>query len=150
MDMSGMDMSSSSDASMGMTMMGFTNSHTTSLYSPSWTPKSEGGYAGTCIFLVLLATTFRGLFAIKAVLEEKWRNQARNRRYVVVRGQGTEASRIDADPDAKTGKLVTANGVEENVKVVRSDAKGAIPFRLSVDVPRAFLVMVTFGVGYLL
>lgn len=128
----------------------FVDSQTTPLYSTEWTPSSAGAYAGTCIFLIVLATTSRCLFALKAVLEQRWLAQARCRRYVLVKGKGTEAGKIDADPAAKTGALISANGVEENVKIVRSDASGAVPFRLSVDVPRAGLVVVITGIAYLL
>jgi hypothetical protein len=76
--------------------------------------------------------------------------RARSRRYVVVKGKGSEAGKIESDPAAKTGALITTNGVEENVKIVRSDARGAVPFRLSVDVPRAGLVTIIAGVVYLL
>lgn len=31
----------------------------------SWTPKSAGQYAGTCIFLILLAAVFRALIAFR-------------------------------------------------------------------------------------
>jgi len=140
------------DSSMdGMTMdMVYTNSHTTPLFSNSWTPTSAGGYAGTCIFLILLGMTLRILFAAKALLEQRWAAKARDRRYVLVKGKATEAGKIDRDPDAKTGALITANGVEENVKIVRSLPKGAIPFRLSIDMPRALLTTVIAGVSYLL
>lgn len=130
--------------------MAFTNSHTTPLYSDSWTPTSKGGYAGTCIFLVLLGMTFRLLFAAKALLEQRWATQARNRRYVVVRGRQPEAERIDQDPEAKVQALLTAQGVEERVKVVEAPGKPVVPFRLSIDIPRAFLTMVIAGVAYLL
>ena len=46
--------------------------------------------------------------------------------------------------------LVTANGVEERVRVVRRAGRETAPFRLSVDVPRALLVVVIAGVAYLL
>jgi Ctr copper transporter family len=137
------------DQSMTKQMV-FTNSHTTPLYSNSWTPSSDGGYAGTCIFLVLLGMTLRLLFAARSLLEVRWAAQARNRRYVVVKGQTPVAERIGQDPNAKEGALVTAQGVEERVKVVQGLGKPAIPFRLSMDIPRAFLTMVIAGVTYLL
>lgn len=130
--------------------MVFTNSHTTPLYSASWTPNSAGSYAGTCIFLVILASVLRALIAFKSIVEQRWLAQARNRRYVVVKGKTTEAGRIDRDPDAKEASLITAQGVEEPVKVVRAYQRGAVPFRLSVDVPRAAIVFVIAGVSYLL
>lgn len=57
---------------------------------------------------------------------------------------------MDSDAAGKTGALLSTNGVEERVKIVRSNVRGAIAFRLSVDVPRAALVMVIAGVAYLL
>lgn len=128
----------------------FINSRDTPLYSLDWVPSSAGGYAGTCIFLIVLASVLRCLMAFKSVLEQQWLAQARCRRYVVVKGRGTEAGKIESDPAAKTGALITTNGVEENVKIVQSDIKGAAPFRLSTDIPRAGLVMVITGVAYLL
>jgi len=129
--------------------MVFTTSHHTPLYGAGWTPTTAGGYAGSCIFLVFLAILLRLLFAGKALLEQRWSIAARNRRYVRVHGRTTEAGRIDQDPDAKTGSLITVNGVEENVKVVVAKSE-FMPFRLSVDVPRAALTTVIAAVAYLL
>ncbi len=133
---------------MAMPMI-FTTSHHTPLYATGWTPSTAGGYAGTCIFLVILAILLRFLFAGKSILEQRWSIAARSRRYVRVQGRTTEAGRIDQDPDAKTAALITVNGVEENVKVVQART-GFTPFRLSVDVPRAALTTLTAGVAYLL
>jgi hypothetical protein len=69
---------------------------------------------------------------------------------VVVKGKATEAGKVDKDPDAKEASLVTAQGVEESVKVVRAYHRGAVPFRLSVDLPRAAIVFVTAAISYLL
>lgn len=90
------------------------------------------------------------MFAFKALCESRWSAQARNRRFVLVKGKSSEAGKIDADPDSLKGSLITVNGVEENVKVVRSDARGVAPFRLLVDVPRAVITMAIAGVAYLL
>lgn len=143
-------MSGHSSHSSGHMSMAFVTSRTTLLYSENWQPRSAAGYAGTCIFLIVLASILRCLFALKAVLEQRWLAQARCRRYVVVKGRSSEAAKIDADPAATSGALITSNGVEEKVKVVRSDARGAVPFRWSVDLPRGGLVMVLTGVAYLL
>lgn len=94
--------------------------------------------------------TFRGLLAAKHLCELYWSAKARNRRYVVVQGQTPESRVIESDPDAKDSALITAQGVEERVKVVRSVKQPGIPFRLSVDVPRACLTTVIVGVGYLI
>lgn len=152
MDMSSMtDSSSSSSSSSTMTMsMVFTNAHNTPLFSSAWTPSSSGVYAGTCIFLIVLAIIDRGLIAFKAIMERHWLAAHLNRRYVAIAGKTSEAGRIDADPDAKTASLITAQGVEENVKVVRNISHGPIPWRFSVDVPRAALFLCIAGVSYLL
>lgn len=133
--------------SMAMT---FTNTHTTALYSTAWTPHTTGQYAGTCIFLVCLASLLRALLASKHILEQRWIAEARNRRYIVVAGQTPESERIANDPDAKIGTYISPQGVEERVKIVQAAKQPVVPFRLSVDVPRALLTLAIVGVGYLL
>jgi len=156
-DMSGnMTMMSSSD--VGMT---FFSSSTTPLYAMSWQPTSPGGYAGTIIFLILLGIASRGLVAARTFFESRWHHAALRRRYVVVAApEGSEADekgparrtlaeRLAADPAGSTATL-TANGVEEDVRVVQAPVRGPVPWRFSVDLPRAGLVTVQIGVMYLL
>ncbi|KAJ5143562.1 Ctr copper transporter [Penicillium bovifimosum] len=155
--MEGMDMgghshgsgSSSTSSSMTMTMV-FTNTHDTPLFSNAWTPSSSGSFAGTCIFLIVLAIIDRCLIAFKATMERRWRAAHLNRRYVTVAGKNTEAANIDADPDAKMASLITAQGIEESVKVVHNISPGPLPWRFSVDLPRACLYLCIAGVSYLL
>ncbi|EEH48571.1 uncharacterized protein PADG_04650 [Paracoccidioides brasiliensis Pb18] len=143
--------SSFSHSIMELTMaMVFQTIQATPLYSNDWTPRSAGTYAGTCIFLIVLAVIFRALLAAKSMLEHRWAAAAMSRRYVVVAGQLPAAERIQMDPNASTGTLVSANGVEEKVRVVANLKGQTAPWRFSVDLPRALLVMVTAGVGYLL
>ncbi|KAL5363902.1 Ctr copper transporter [Aspergillus floccosus] len=155
MDMSHMDhsdmssSSSSSSHSMSMAMV-FMNAHDTPLFSSQWTPSSTGSYAGTCIFLIILSIIARLLVAFKAAMERHWLAVHLNRRYVAIAGKSTEAGRIDADPDAKAASLVTAQGVEESVKVVRRLTHEPMPWRFSVDLPRAFIFLCITGVSYLL
>lgn len=139
----------SSSSSMTMTMV-FTNSHDTPLFSSAWTPSSSGAYAGTCIFLVVLAIINRCLVAFKASMEHYWFATHLNRRYIAIAGKSSEAGRIDTDPDAKVASLVTAQGVEESVKVVRRVSREPIPWRFSVDLPRAAMFLCITGVSYLL
>lgn len=129
---------------------GFTNSHNTLLFSSAWTPSSPGAYAGTCIFLIILAIADRGLIALKAVLERHWLDVHLNRRYVAIANKPTESGHIDHDPDAKVATLITAQGVEESVKIVHTIPQGPIPWRFSVDLPRAGLFLCIVGVSYLL
>ncbi|KKK13880.1 hypothetical protein P175DRAFT_0442926 [Aspergillus ochraceoroseus IBT 24754] len=150
MDMSGMDSSSSSSSSTMSMSMVFANSHTTPLYSSQWTPSSSGSYAGTCIFLIVLAIIGRLLVAFKAFMEQRWLSAHLKRRYIVVAGKTSEAGRIDTDPDAKTGSLLTAQGVEESVRVVYRATQEPLPWRFSVDLPRALIFLCITGVSYLL
>lgn len=128
----------------------FYSSTSTPLFFASWTPKSTGAYAGTCIFLIFLAALFRGLAAGKHVLEHRWLDHELNRRYVAVRGTPTEAERISLDSDSKAATLITERGVEEHVKVVRKTRRSITPWRLSVDLPRALYGTLMAAVGYLL
>ena len=143
---------SSDSASMSMTTMDvvFFTSTSTPLYSSAWEPKSTGAYAGTCIFLIVLAVIFRSLLAGKRILEHRWRDKELNRRYVSVRGLPTEAERINADGEGKNATLVSERGVEEHVRVVRRHKRSVTPWRFGVDLPRAAYVTVIAGVGYLL
>ncbi len=130
--------------------MTFITSHTTPLYSTQWTPRSRAGYAGTCIFLIVLAVMFRLLLASKHRLERAWLDRDLNRRYVVAAGRRREKDIVTDDGDARSAMLVSAAGVEEEVRVVRRHVRGPIPWRISVDLPRAAIVTVLAGVGYLL
>jgi len=145
-----MDGSSGSDMMMSGDMaMVFFNSRSTPLYSLAWTPSSTGEYAGTCIFLIFLSIIFRSLIAGRHLLEIRWADQAWKRRYITVAENSAFSERLKGDPNASRGVL-TASGVEENVAIVHKVSHGPQPWRLSVDVPRAFLAMVIAGVGYLL
>ncbi|TLS22103.1 uncharacterized protein PpBr36_09172 [Pyricularia pennisetigena] len=144
--------SSHSDSSSGSTMMMmsvFQNDPQTPLYSTAWTPKNTAGYAGTIIFLILLAMTFRGLLALKAKMEARWLDAELNRRYVVVNGKQPMAERASQDSLAKH-MVLSENGREEQVMVVAKKTSIARPWRFTVDPIRAILDTVIAGVGYLL
>ncbi|KAI9844087.1 MAG: hypothetical protein M1837_005801 [Sclerophora amabilis] len=141
-------MDSMSSSNMAMTF--FASTHTP-LFSTSWSPTTAGAYAGTCIFLVLLGTLFRSLFALRSVCERRWLDRHLNRRFVVVAGQPSEAQRTIDDADVKAASLLTERGgVEEEVRIVKRHARAVMPWRLSVDLPRAMLASLTAAVGYLL
>ncbi|OAK98221.1 low affinity copper transporter [Phaeosphaeriaceae sp. SRC1lsM3a] len=146
--MSGMDMGSTTSSHTGMAMAFFTATNTP-LYSESWTPQNAGQYAGTCIFLVILAITLRALFTAKAFLEIKALEGALKRRYVVVAGEKTVNERAANDGDSMTG-ILTTNGRQEDVRVVTAPVKNFQPWRFSVDLPRALLMTIATVVGYLL
>jgi hypothetical protein len=147
MDMS--TMTNTTVMSMSMMSMTFFTSTMTPIYSSMWSPTSTGQYAGTCIFLVILATIFRGLVAAKARKEAAWLDAEFNRRYVVVAGKLPKAERIASDSDSKR-MILTENGVEEDVIVVKKRSMGIRPWRITTDPIRAAMDTVIAGVAYLL
>lgn len=129
--------------------MTFFSSTTTPLYSSMWTPSSIGAYAGTCIFLILLAVVFRCLLAVRSWREEAWMDAEFNRRYVTVAGKSPKSERVSQDSDAKR-MVLSENGVEEDVMIVKKRGASKRPWRFSVDPVRAVMDTVVIGVGYLL
>ena len=142
-------MASSTPGSMDMSAV-FNTATDTPLYSAAWMPRSPAGYAGTCIFLILFAALWRGGFAFKSVMERRWLDAAMNRRYVVVAGKQRESERVSQESETKSTVLLTERGVEEEVRVVRRVSRGVMPWRWSVDLPRALILVVLSGMGYLL
>ncbi|OJJ46061.1 hypothetical protein ASPZODRAFT_152292 [Penicilliopsis zonata CBS 506.65] len=125
---------------MSMTVV-FQNEQNTSLYATAWTPSSSGSYAGTCIFLLLLSVLLRCLFAFKAVCERRWRVRRRRRRFIAIAG---EQSQLQSQPD-------DAKIADESVRVLASRPGSVpVPWRLSVDLPRALIFLCISGVSYLL
>jgi hypothetical protein len=135
--------------SMSNMSITFYTSTSTPLFSTQWTPSSLGSYAGTCIFLIILAVVFRLLFAAKAWQEAAWLDAEFARRYVAVTGKLGKAAAMSRDSDMKH-MVLSENGVEEDVVVVRKKGEVRRPWRLSVDPVRAALDTVIAGVGYLL
>lgn len=148
MDM-GTGTSNTTTTSMMTMMVAFQNDIATPLYSMSWTPSNIGTYAATCIFLIGLAAILRGLLAAKALQEARWLDQELNRRYVVVNGQLPMHETASRD-SLKQNMVLSANGVEEQVMVVRKRGSPTRPWRASVDPVRAVIDTIIAGVGYLL
>ncbi|PFH55411.1 hypothetical protein XA68_18376 [Ophiocordyceps unilateralis] len=147
----GHDDAAMAEGSMGAMMMSmvFQNNIQTPLYANSWTPRSAGAYAGTCIFLVILAIVARLLLAARGFQEARWQDGDARRRYVASPAKSSLADRLAASPDAKQMTL-SENGVEENVVVVARSGSPPRPWRFSVDPLRALFDTVIAGVGYLL
>ncbi|KAK8917336.1 hypothetical protein H634G_09081 [Metarhizium anisopliae BRIP 53293] len=155
MDMSEGSSSASTDShgmdsphSMMMAMVFQTNT-ATPLYADSWTPQSAGAYAGTCIFLVVLAVIGRLLLAARSIQEARWLDKDMKRRYVAAHGKASLSDRVSSDSLAKPMTL-TANGVDESVVVVARPGCETRPWRFSVDPVRAVMDTIIVGVGYLL
>ncbi|CAL8574851.1 hypothetical protein XPA_000802 [Xanthoria parietina] len=148
--MSSSGASSSPLMSASEMQMTFFNSVFTPYLSSNWKPSSQGGYAGTCLFLIFLGAFFRILMAGKHLIEQRWHDLESERRYVAVRGTPTEAERINADVDSKKAVLISEQGVEEPVKVVKRTRRPVTPWRFSIDGPRAAYTLLLSTVGYLL
>lgn len=147
-----MDNTTSSDTTttmMATMMVAFQNDMQTTLYADAWTPATLGQYAGTCIFVIALAAIFRGLFAVRATLEARWLDQEINRRYVAVKGQLPMHDKMSND-SLKQDMVLSANGVEEQVMVIKKRHTVARPWRASVDPVRALVDTIIAGTGYLL
>ncbi|KAK7419545.1 hypothetical protein QQX98_003314 [Neonectria punicea] len=143
------DSHSDSHSTSSIMTMVFQTETATPLYSTSWTPSGPGAYAGTCIFLVVLAVVGRCLLALKAVQEARWLDREAARRYVAVNGKIPLAEQVAVSPDARQMTL-SANGAEETVMVVERKRGVSRPWRFSVDPLRAVLDTVIVGIGYLL
>jgi hypothetical protein len=146
MDATDMDMDSTSSMTMSTVFFTATN---TPLYSSSWTPTSAGAYAGTCIFLIILAITLRAIFTLKTFLEAKALKAALKRKYVVVADEQFPTDKAANDSSSMTG-ILTTNGLQENVRIVSAPVRHIQPWRFSTDLPRAALMTAAAGVGYLL
>ncbi|KAF2848780.1 Ctr copper transporter-like protein [Plenodomus tracheiphilus IPT5] len=138
---------STSSSHTGMTMAFFTSTETP-LYSLSWAPQNAGQYAGTCIFLIVLAIFLRAIYTAKTFLEMRALESALKRRYIVVAGEKSVAEQAMNDGSSTTG-ILTSNGVQEDVRIVSAPVKHIQPWRFGVDLPRSLLTAVAVAVGYL-
>ena len=72
-----------------------------------------------------------------------------NRRYVVITKKSNTKERISSDSESNRA-LLTENGVEEDIMVVRKHMKAARWWRITIDGPRAAIDTVIAGILYLL
>jgi solute carrier family 31 (copper transporter), member 1 len=148
--MEDMNMGNGSSMPASVMEMIFFTSTMTPLYSSSWSPTNTGSYAATCIFLIALAAIFRGLGAIKHIAERGWLEAELHRRPIIVKSPSeSESEAILGDRETKSYTLVNKKNLVPIGGQQQRNRK-IIPWRLSVDVPRAILVTVIAGVGYLL
>ncbi|KAF6816109.1 ctr copper transporter [Colletotrichum sojae] len=134
-------MASSDMSSMSMSMsdmaMTFFESFQTPMFSTAWTPSSQGAYAGTCIFLIALASILRLLVALKPILENRfWQN---NSNYESDK-QRLTSHQVGGEIDPGMGPVV-----------VRRDFVGRWRgWRAGATAARATYEVVIGGIGYLL
>lgn len=146
MDMN-MGSSSTSSGSTGTTMdMVFMNSQTSPLFSYAWTPSSTAGYAFTCIFLIVLSAILRGLYAIKHLMEVRWKRQALARGLIIT----AEAPRYTDEESKIAAEEVVKRKGSTDSSVEEGEGGWNRPWRLSVDLPRACMTGLIVAVGYLL
>ncbi|KAI2469992.1 Ctr copper transporter family-domain-containing protein [Annulohypoxylon bovei var. microspora] len=130
-----MDMGEMDDSPMVMT---FFVSSTTSLFSKAWTPTTSAQYAGTCIFLVVLAVFMRFMLALKPVLEKSLWNTAV--------GPGGELI-----PDEEAGYQKEDTTTRSPLRRVYGDIrKRWAAWRLKTSLSRASFELSLATIGYLL
>ena len=113
---------------------------------------STAAYAGTCIFLIVLAVISRLFFAWKRSIELSWHDGWTQRRYVRAMGKESVIERQDDIAEKADGGILTTRGLDERIRVLQADrdTPNTLPWRFGVDLPRAGLFTVRAGIGYLL
>lgn len=160
-----MAMSSSSSSGGAMT---FFNSLSTPLLWSSWQPSNAGAYAGTCLFLIALGTTWRVMVALKPILEQTlWRcessqhaelgsvsvvpdsEQQHHRHSILLLEKRNDDDDDDDGNDNKPWEMETflPSGVRPVGRVVRTRWRGAT---LTTRSCRAVYEVAMSGIGYLL
>ncbi|KAK9490195.1 Ctr copper transporter family-domain-containing protein [Lipomyces doorenjongii] len=137
-----MAMSTSTDGSMSMSSMSFHTSIFDFLFSKGWTPSSRGQYAGTCIFLIVLAVIYRMTHVLKHRTERYFNARARQ----FARNIATAHLQMDQNAGSfeKSAGEVTI-GPERPLQF-----RNVRPWRVSMDIPLSLIQLVLSGVSYLL
>lgn len=107
---------------------------------------SSGSYVGACIFLIVLGIILRSLVVAKSVLERHWTDAELHSRYLLVKTSYNE--RDAGDSDSVKGVL-TVNGFEMDVLLVRRKMEAPRPMRILVDGQRAAINTTIVGILYL-
>jgi hypothetical protein len=104
----GMPMYMTGSGHMVMSMqdmaMNFFNSYDTPLFSLDWTPTNGGQYAGTCIFLIVLAIIFRFILALRSNMSTVAAAAARRRETALLVKTAAESS--DDDRVSREGQHI--------------------------------------------
>jgi hypothetical protein len=131
----GGDMDGEVMTSEDMAMVFFQNM-VTPLYSLAWTPNSSHAYAGTCIFLLLLAVIHRALITLRSVAFDGNPNLIAQA-HVAADKESLVPERIRPPQVGNLGQLLRAKRARH-------------PFLVSVELGRSLLEVFIGGVGYLL
>ncbi|KAI8627994.1 Ctr copper transporter [Xylariaceae sp. FL1651] len=116
--------------------MVFFQSMVTPLYSLAWTPNSTHAYAGTCIFLLVLAVIHRALIAFRSLAFDGNPN-------LVARAH------IHSDKDSLVSERIRPPQVGNLGQQLRQ-RRALHPFLVSVELGRSLIEVFIGGVGYLL
>lgn len=116
--------------------MVFFQSVTSPLFAKAWTPAGPGAYAGTCIFLIVLATLHRVLIA------------ARNIVFATV-PHGHQKLDLTDEEEAAYRRRYGSTGADNALARIRCALRDN-PFRMATETARAFSEVVIGGMGYLL
>ncbi len=155
----------------------FHTSITDTLYASQFTPSSSAGYAGTLIFLVVLAVLYRFSLALGGRYESYVLRCALGREQILVARDEARDEARDLDEDMRVHASEVATGksprsesgsgssslqaglkgglIYEKHSIASSSSSGSSetvlnPWRISVDVPRGLLQFASSGIGYLL
>ncbi|KAL4874408.1 Ctr copper transporter family-domain-containing protein [Aspergillus karnatakaensis] len=139
------DKSSMSSMQMDMSTMSMTffTSFKTVLYSPSWNPTSEGQYAGTCIYLIVLAVILRVLIAFKPILERSvWTDGPRGQKPLILHG--------DPEKSVETGLQRDLKSQWSNWKINSAGCRATYEVVLAGVAYLLMIAVMTMNVGYFL
>ncbi|KAK8104588.1 uncharacterized protein PG998_011621 [Apiospora kogelbergensis] len=150
MSHSGGDGAAAMTMDMSQMAMVFFQSATSPLFSKAWTPAGTGSYAGTCIFLVVLAALHRVLIAVRNIVFcDPSVPSLRGHPKLERRSSSMEVQEGAVDPAVVTYRLrygLGRDGVMTRIRCALRDN----PFRIATETARAFSELVTSGIGYLL
>ncbi|KAI1197810.1 Ctr copper transporter [Nemania serpens] len=118
-----------------MAMVFFQNM-VTPLYSLAWTPNSTHAYAGTCIFLILLAVIHRAFMALRSIAFDGNTN-------LVAR------ARVASDKESLASERIRPPQMGNLGQQLR-EKRSRYPFLVSVELGRSILEVFIGGIGYLL
>ncbi|OKL60879.1 hypothetical protein UA08_03734 [Talaromyces atroroseus] len=126
------------DAMSSMAMTFFTSARTP-LYSTTWTPINDGQYAGTCIFLIVLAAILRFILALRPILEAHvWNDGVRNNSHFL-------------HDHARIEQQQTSGPVSNSFSNVKNDITSRwSEWRVNPAAGRATYELVIAGIAYLL
>ncbi|KAI0867408.1 Ctr copper transporter [Hypoxylon argillaceum] len=118
-----------------MAMVFFQNM-VTPLYSLAWTPSNTHAYAGTCIFLIVLAVIHRALLAFRSLAFDGNPN-------LIARAH------ISSDKESLVAERIQPPRMGNLGHQLR-ERRARHPFLVSVELGRSLLEVFVGGVGYLL